>query len=408
MKILFFDTWTKGIRNFGRLTNELDKNGFEYKLLHLESWGDSCCSVQCIMGIDCYDISYYKTSYIYDVLKKEMPDVVLILSLSYLLDRCVVSMCRHLNIKVVYLAHGKIYMKQGVGNLSSSTSVLKKFSSRLISKPSKILRNYLRFNLVTRFRPSNVFQTIREFFVHTNQTMFTPYSEEFNVDAGMVYYEEEKKMFEEGRHFPQGMIFSVGNPEMDYIINQNVLSREEFLSSIPYTDQKYALYLDDGFTQESIMSYSEWETFISQIYIPLKKKGLGLIIKLHPRTDVSPISEFLQKENILALKDVDFKNIIYHSEFVLSHSSSTVIYGMILNKAVVLPRWGAMANLIHNYPSDVVYYCETEKDYSKLLESSLLPKDTNEYLSTNCGILDGKATERIIDVITHVCENGKG
>lgn len=399
MKVLFFDTWTKGVRNFSRLVDALEKVNFQYKLVHLESWGEPCEEYKMIGKIDCYDIAYYKTNYIYDILKKEKPDVVLVLSLSYLLDRTVVSMCNYLGIKVVYLAHGKIYMKQGVGNLKDKTSIFDRIFGKLKSKSSMILRNYIRFNMLTRFKPILIINTILEFLNHSNKSMFTPYTEEFKVDAGMVYYESEKKMYENERQFPKGMIRAVGNPEMDYIINQNIIARTVFLNSISFPDKPYALYLDDGFTQEGILNYNEWKGFILDIYKPLQAKGMGLVIKLHPRTDVEPMNDFFKKYKILALKDVDFKNVIYHSEFVLSHSSSTVIYGMILNKPVLLPRWGKMQNLIRNYPENVVEYCESIEKYEKLLNHSIPLKNVHDYLEENCGALDGKAVDRIVHTI---------
>lgn len=400
MKILFFDTWTKGIRNFSRLVEPLERAGFQYKLVHLESWGEPCEKIQKIGKIDCYDISYYKTNYIYDVLKMEKPNVVLILSLSYLLDRTVVSMCNNLGIKVAYLAHGKIYMKQGVGNLSTNTSLMNRIIGKLKSKSSRILFNYVRYNTLTRFKPLLVSNTINEFLCHSNNSMFTPYTEEFKVDTGMVYYDSEKIMFENERHFPKGMIQAVGNPELDFIINNEIIDKGKFLSLINYPNKKYALYLDDGFTQEQILTNEEWKNFIMEMYKPIKDKGWGLIIKLHPRTDIKPIDDFLSENNILAIKDVDFKNVIYHSEFVFSHSSSTVIYGMILNKPILLPRWGKMKDLIRNYPNDVVSYCNSEDEYIELLANGIPTKKVDKYLSENCGLLDGRSVERIVEKLT--------
>lgn len=401
MKILFFDAWTKGIRNFSRLTESLKKEGFDYKLFHLESWdGNSVAKVQEINGIRCFDISHYNTNYIYNVLKDEKPDIVLILSLSYILDRTIVSMCNHCGIKVVYLAHGKIYMKSGVGNLSQSTSILAKTLSRIRSKKMMVLRNYVQFNLLTEFHPFRIIRTFSEFINHSDRTMFTPYCEEFKVDKGMVYYDSEKKMFEDERHFPQGMIEAVGNPEMDSLINTPIKKKDDFLHTIRFIGERYALYMDDGFVQENILSYSEWENFITELIAPLNENKIGLIIKLHPRTDIAPISDFLKNNSILAIKDVDFKNVICHSEFVISHSSSTVLYGMILDKPIILPRWGIMSDLIKNYPESCVNYCDSPDSYRHLVFNGVTVKDNKEYLESNCGKLDGKAVERIVGNIT--------
>lgn len=402
MKLLFIDGWTKGIRNFSRLTPKLDERNVHYKLMHLESWGsDGVSPKQVINGIECYDISYYKTNYIYKVLKIEKPDVVLILSLSYLLDRTIVSMCNRLGIKIVYLSHGKLYMKQGVGDLASQVSVFRKIKQRMKGKALMTLMNYIRFNCVTQFKPGLVYKALKEFVTHSERSMFTPYTDELRVNAGMVYYESETLLFEK-RGFPKGMIHAVGNPETDSIVNSRLLDRNIFLEELGLGTGKYALYMDDGFVQENLLTLEEWISFINEMHKPLKHMGIKLVIKLHPRTDATKAKDFFEKEGILTVKDVDFKNVCYHSEFVFSHSSSTVIYGMIMNKPIILPRWGKMTHLIRNYPENVVNYVESVEQYVSLLNAGIPLKDTRTYLSENCGILDGKVIERIVNTIYSV------
>ena len=72
---------------------------------------------------------------------------------------------------------------------------------------------------------------------------------------------------------------------------------------------------------------------------------------------------------------------------------------MILNKPVLLPRWGKMQNLIRNYPENVVEYCESIEKYENLLNHSIPVKDVHDYLEENCGVLDGKAVDRIVHTI---------
>lgn len=405
MKILFIDNWTKGIRNFSRLTPLLEKEGFSYKLVHLESWDGDCQKYQRISDIDCYDISSYKSQYLYKVIKQESPDVVLILSLSYLFDRAVASMCTYMGVKVVYLAHGKLYMKTGVGDLNKKKLSFQRIYKKLHSKSIRMLINYIRFNTFTRFRPDLIYKTLKEFILHNERTMFTPYTDEFRVDAGMVFYESERDMFINQRCFPPDMIHAVGNPEVDDIINKEILDRKIFLESLSLSDYPYALYMDDGFTQESILSVEEWKNFILEMLKPLKERGWQMIIKLHPRTDITSMGEFFKANNILTIKDSDLKNLVYHSEFVFSHSSSTIIYGMIMDKAVVLPRWGKLENLIRNYPDDTVLYCDTINDYYNFLSGNLKGKDISKYLRSTCGNLDGKSRDRIVNIIKDVCSH---
>ena len=204
MKILFIDVWTKGIKNFERLVPELKKRGnVGYKLLHFESWhAKGVPPIQEIKGISCCDVASYHTLNIYKILKKEKPDVVLVLSLSYIFDRTIISMCQHLNIKVYYLAHGRFALKEGVGNLSESLSLVDKIVLRLKSFKIKVLLNYIYFNTLIRFRPDLVAKTLYRFVNHSNETEITLYNEELKVNKGMVYFDSEKEMYEKKKAFP--------------------------------------------------------------------------------------------------------------------------------------------------------------------------------------------------------------
>lgn len=402
MNLLFIDSWTKGIRNFERLTPEIEtRGGVRFKLLHLESWSASNVpSYQTIKGIECYDIKYYKTKNLYKVLNKEQPDAVIILSLSYIFDRTIVSMCQSLNIKVYYLAHGRFALKEGVGHLSSSVSIFKKILYRI--KPYKIyvFLNYSYFNLFVRFRPGRIVKTLYRFVSHTDKTEVTLYDDELAVNRGMVYFDSEKEMFENNRQFPSGMIVAVGNPEMDAIINGKIIDRNIFLNSINVpTNRKYALYLDDGFVQSKIMSEDEWIEFLNDINGVLRRHDFSLVVKLHPRTDENLFQDYFHREKVFAIKDADFKNIVYHSDLVVGHDSTTVIYGLYLNKPIILSRWGKMSNLKINYPRDIVNYSFSIDEFESMISKGVPIYDTKQYLYDYYGVKDGKSIKQIVDII---------
>ena len=78
-KIVYIDSWTKGIHNFKRIDPLLCKNKIETLLIHTGSWGAELGrpKEEDIDGIKCRDISYYGTNLLYFALKRENPDVVL-------------------------------------------------------------------------------------------------------------------------------------------------------------------------------------------------------------------------------------------------------------------------------------------------------------------------------------------
>ena len=202
------------------------------------------------------------------------------------------------------------------------------------------------------------------------------------------------------RHFPHGMIVAVGNPEMDSIINSPLEERELFLESINLPkSQQYGLYLDDGFVQSGIMSIDEWKAFLNEVNMVFKDHNLKLVVKLHPRTDGNYFSEYFKNEGIIALKDVDFKNLIYHSKCVIGHDSTTIVYGFYLKKPVILSRWGVMSKLKINYPKDIVNYCFSVQEFEKLMDFGVPVYDTNKYLIEECGLKEGKSIEMIVNIL---------
>lgn len=410
MSIIFFDTWTKGIQNFLRIIPQLDMRGYNYKLVHLESWDytETISEMINIKGIDCFDARYYRTINIFKILKQERPDIILILSLSFFLDKLIVTICKKLDIKIIYLSHGKYYRKEGVGKLSTQISIFNKIKRRATSKTLKILLNYFYVNLFLFFRPDRIFKAIIQFIIYSDRTMYTPFSKELEVEKAMVYYDSEKEMFENERNFPKGMVEAVGNPEMDFIVNNVVLERDSYLTSIGLgVNDNYLLYLEDGFVQENILLPSDWIEFINKVHNICIKNNLTLVIKLHPRTKLELYSTFFNDKSIHALMECDFKNLVYHSEKVISHSSSTVDYALYLNKHVLLPRWGKLTNLIKNYSKNNVTYVFSANELDKLISKELPAINNRKYVNENLGKMDGHVVDRIVETIDKIANKIK-
>ena len=118
--------------------------------------------------------------------------------------------------------------------------------------------------------------------------------------------------------------------------------------------------------------------------------------KLHPRTDQSEHQAFFDKEGIVALKQVDFRNIVEHSYAVTSLLSTTVTMPIISGKRVISPRWGTFADFNKSYPEDVIRYVYTPAEFEQALVSDAPTNRCPDYLANSIGIVDGHAIERIV------------
>lgn len=407
MKVLFFDYWLKGIANFNRLMPELRRQSLdaEVKMVHVGSWKEPQESIiNEHDGFTSYDISYYNTWSLFKVLKRERPDVVVILNLYYLCDKALIVFCRKLGIKTVYLAHGKFSTITNQGFSQFLKQDLKRnFTSKIRRDTINMLRNYLESTLL-EFRPLRFVKSMVAMLRDpASMTLNSTYTDELDADLKLVYYESDRQTLINQRKFPDKNIYVVGNPELDSFVNTPLISRECFLQQIGMSDVPYLLYLDDGFVQARLMSKETWHAHLLEISEITKRAGIQLVIKLHPRTPWDEHKDFFLKEEIVTFcNNIDFKNLITHSQTVTSFVSTTISFALLLGKRVISPRWGAVAEFARIYPNDVIHYSESMDDFAIWLVNDLPCNTSKNYIADNLGALDGQAISRIVSRIINV------
>ncbi|MCB2342091.1 CDP-glycerol glycerophosphotransferase family protein [Clostridium estertheticum] len=142
--------------------------------------------------------------------------------------------------------------------------------------------------------------------------------------------------------------------------------------------------------------------------LSLMKDDYELIIKLHP-ADLSfefyeKIVEKFQIKNCKMIKDGDLYELIKWSDLVISVHSTVVVEAALMNKpsiCILLPKYNDNGGFVKDGVSFGV------KDENELLEYMVkinkeempLNKDIQNYIHENFYKLDGKVTERIINVI---------
>ncbi|MFY0712115.1 hypothetical protein J1D01_00430 [Seonamhaeicola sp. NFXS20] len=401
-KILYFDNWDKGYRNFLRLDLGFKEKGFETLLLHTSSLiFDDVEKEKEIDGLKLKDISFYKTKRIKKVFKYEKPDIVIILNLSFLIDRAIVKICKDLNIKIFHLSHGKLIPKDSISVVKSIVEKENKFG--LLSKISK--KNvFAAFNYFSEYpNPIHFFKFINKAIKNPMEyTLFPRFSDELEVNKSLVYYPSDYEIMINEFGFPEHMVEVVGNPELDNFFHAKILDRDFFLKNhLNIESNKYVAYFDDGLALIYGWDTSKWLSFLEDLNEVLIKENLKLIVKLHPRRDITDCVSFFEANNIKYFYDIDFKNLINHSLFVISHFSSVIIYALLLNKIVKSPRWGLSEGLEEKYPEGIVTYYYNKLDFEqKLLNVDVNEESIKNYLFDSIGKVDGNAIPKIINIIT--------
>lgn len=406
MKILFFDYWLKGIANFNRLMPEVKQQypDAEVKMLHVGSWKEPQEKlVNSHNGFMSYDISFYKTSSIFKVLKKERPDVVVILNIYLLLDKAIIAFCKKLRIKVVFLAHGRLS-----SNVTSTSVDLKKrknnkkLKEKIKKEPVHTLLNYWKASRLQK-KPSRFLRTVKEVIKHRLSIVYPiQYDEELEADEILVYYESDRTFLNEEKKFPLEKIDVVGNPELDTFVNNQILEKEDFYKISGLKNAPYLLYLDDGWVEAGLLPKKDWMLHLQRVSLLAKEAGYQTVVKLHPRTSMEEYKNFFDELGLRAFKnEVDFKSLIYYSENVSSLASTTISMALFLGKRVISPRFEEVKDVFKNYPEDVVHYSHSEEDYKEWLLKKDHTATNKKYLDDNFRLCDGKAIERIVRILNN-------
>lgn len=374
MKLIYIDPVDKGYRNFLRINDEFLKLGIETLLLHTTSFFETIVEKEYEIGkLKLRDISYYNTKFIKNAIEIEKPSIIVMINLSFIFDRAIVNIAKKNNIKIVYLAHGTLINPDTY--LSNSNNL----NTSVKSNPLRIIsyKNYLSLinYLDSQYKQNKVwafFKLLKGIWKSPAQYLtFAKFEEELDVDLILVYVKDDAKHLIENMNFPKEKIKVVGNPEISEFMRNADLDRNVFLSEIGLDFKgKYILYLDDGLVDgEKIWTKRQWYRHLSKIANFLVKNNFTLVLKLHPRIIFSEHKEFFaNQKNIFVVEDCDFKNLIAHSEFIISHYSSTILYGFLFQKNIVSPRWGDSANFDMKYDESLVYYCASFDDFRRLIE----------------------------------------
>lgn len=401
-KIIYFDNWDKGYRNFLRLDPKFKAKGIQTLLLHSTSLTEKVDTPEKqIEDLTLRDISFYKTKRLKKIILKENPNTIILLNLSFILDRVIVQICQDLGISVFYLAHGRLITIDNLGDVKGSLS-----NSSLFSKITK--KNIFSiYNYILGLKSlSEIGFFFKKILKNPTEFMILPkYCKELDATKSFVYYDSDYALMTQEFGFPKNKVQVVGNPELDKFFNTEIKDKETFCSEeLNIKSNPYVAYIDDGMPSTYGWDIDKWFEFMIEINEILKNKSLQLVVKLHPRREVELLKPFFKENNITYHQDLDFKNYLHHSLFVICHYSSTIVYALILNKKVKSPRWGVSEGLIKQYPEDVVeYYSE-----KKLFETRLLNVDIDEnliqnYVRSSIGEVDGKSIDRIADeIIKHV------
>lgn len=425
-KILFFDSWTRGIHNFTPIARELKKKGWCSLLVHRGSWehDKNRPLEENIDKITCRDISFYKTRFIYQVLKKEKPDLVLILTTNYIMDRAVILAARSLGIKSCFLMHGVRSVTPG------AISHQKNHTNNFLKKKRwQKLKIYIEYTLPNYFfsgvmenktfilRKDPYLLLLKMFLNPTRYIIFPPPSNELHCDLALVWDNAHKELFKKEYGYPNKKIKVVGHPPLDdvYSLIRNppkYTKNNQFFAQYPLLYNKsYCVYLGSGAVEAGSVGWTE-ETRIKHLEEVSKicnKSGLELVIKLHPSTKINPIQTyFFDFKYVHVFSQIDLPQLIYWSEAAIGQTSTVNDIAICMGKPLFIPAWGiseskSRIGLTRNALSILCHSPEELVNYLKSPEKKMVNTDKKRkiYMDHFITYTDGKSMDRIVRFITN-------
>jgi len=408
VKIAYFDYWTEGIQNFKLIDEKLRELGHETLLLHIGSFNAPQEKEQVVSGIKCNDISSYDTRFIFNMLAKEKPDVVLTLNTTSILDRVVALSCKNLGIKSFYVMHGNRNYGDSQDYVislfeKSYNSFIKKIK-RIPKYASIVIPNYI-FTLY-KCNPRNLFnlrfiRVVYSYFRNPGKSLFFPeYPDEILQDKCLVYSNNESEYYQRLNYSPAN-IHVVGNPKLDSLHDMIVNLKftpdmlPERVMVLVLKKQKYALFLEEALPEQNEMggyTCSVREQMLLDIAERLVSENMTLVVKLHPGTN--PESVKVQHDNMIIEREC-LDSLICFSDFCITNASTTINNCVLMGKPVVAPRWSAAKNLttlftdlgVSNFwhsvndKLDLSINAEARKKYVELFITVTKPEAVNNIVS---------------------------
>ena len=400
------------------IANELKKNGWNSLLVHRGSWEHEKGrpSSELIDGLNVRDFSFYNTRFVYNIIKREQPKAVLILTTNYLFDRAVILAARSLGVKSFFLMHGiRSVNKDAIKKQKSTTNnaVLSKRWLFINKYLFYLIPNYLYSGAINNWKfllSSKTYSLLWKLFRKPHRyILFPPISNELHCDIALVWGNRYKQFFIEEYGYPRERVKVVGHPPLDEVFNldQTYSNENKPQHIINIYRKPYCVYLEDGAVEQTV---NEWNhkarlEHLNEIGQICNQLGYCLVVKLHPLTNGNPIiKSFFTNLNVKIIsKPIQLGELVMLSEFVIGQGSTTNDIAIALNKPLILPAWGLMKpkSLVTSKRQPSAILASSPEDLIKIIQdintyNARKQKSRNKYINEYITYTDGKAVKRIV------------
>ncbi len=402
-KILGFDSWTEGYRNYERLVIPLKEAGYDLKLIHFGSLGHDIGRPkhEQLGNLDVCDISHYDGLSIQEILFKETPCAVIFLSTESFLHRAVNRYCKKTSIPSLHLYHGLI----SVQAIETGQPDKYRFWAQVqivIKRSAKNIKTILPIYIKALLETGATFSDWSYLISNVTRKIFGRYVSIAAPDASTtmcaVYAKSDVPHAHSKYRVPVERIAVVGNPDL----TKFGVKPEDILSCAnTYHQSKNVIYLDHGGSTSGFTFSSERDfiDFLLKTQQATKDAGYQLQVKLHPSQYLTNVPSLLRESGFYIVDDRLFMDTLKESRAIICGPTSVSIIPGILGLPMMLAQYEQFTGqeygvVLKNYPLSVavsslfeltatlqaINTCDYEKlrkwlsDYVEPLPASDMPK----------------------------------
>jgi hypothetical protein len=357
-KVIGFDGWTAGSHHFQRLVEAFTRRGFELTLLHLGSWGNEKGrpSEESIGSLPVRDIAYYSGLSLAEILDRERPAAVILLSTEAFAHRAFMRYCRQRGIPTLHLFHG---LQQLMDAAPLRTKALRRMwlmRRHLLKAVRHFWPVYARSLYDTRASLRDWLDFAHDLFTRARAARRGRVARDSLADRACVYIESEARYAVKTYGYAPEQVTVVGNPDLLSFGMAPRLIGSRLCAPSGDTGLRHVVYIETNLVHYGAL-FDSTAQFIDHVLATrdhLSRLGRALVFKPHPSTDADVVAA-LSAAGVLVCSREEFIPNLERACACITEPSSAALIPALMGLPLLLAQYGLLAgqifgDLISSYP----------------------------------------------------------
>jgi UDP-N-acetylglucosamine 2-epimerase len=418
-RILFVPTNDRDCAMFARVVTKLEASNvpLSLRVISLENLnrGEGIAKALQGSGLPSSIIEDYGTYDVTKIVKREQPDLIIVTCDYSFVEQAFVLAGLHLSAPTLLIQNG------ARGN-APMTNYFKAGIRKLRRNPSLYIRRY-RYMLRTLRStgtswPGTAIHAFKDLFEGLSGNpvlgsrgsqrivVSSDYDRDFLLRKGI----ESQRVVVTGNPLYDDMSLAVGPSDATFADDEPVLQREKTT----------ILLLTSATVEHGMWTEAMRDKYVREILGAVNQIGseAELVIKIHPMESLETYSRLLPKESQIKIslcKEASILDLIQSSDVVITYYSTTTMAALALNKPVLIVNLFNEPEYLPYVTSGAAVGARRPEDILPALRDALYnPVVKNKLSQARKGFLegyrynlDGQATKRVAEAITHMLEEAK-